>query len=81
MHHEAGVYIPPCSILDLPIAGSREEKELQELRLFLICCVQEGVDLVRLIGGDDLLGELHPVGLLEWPSDFVVLKKIFRKFE
>ena len=30
---------------------------------------------MRLIGGDDLVGELHPVGLLEWPGDFVVVEE------
>src|SRR5260370_35825188 len=73
------VYVPPCSVLDLPIAGSREEKELHELRLLVVRCGQKGFDLVRLIGGDDLLGELHSVGPLERPSYFVMVEEDFQK--
>lgn len=44
------IHVAPRGILDLLITGPSEEKELDELRLCLVCCGQEGVDLVRLIG-------------------------------
>jgi hypothetical protein len=75
------VHVAPCGVLDLLIAGSREEKELQELRLLLVCCGQEGVDLMRLVGGDGFLGVLTGSVFSRGQPILLWLKKIFRKLE
>jgi hypothetical protein len=60
------------------VTAPGEQKELEELRFFLVNCCQQFDDFFGLVGGNNLLRVL-PICLFERPRNFLWLKKMWRK--